>query len=394
MRNQTRVIVMVLAVTLGLALAGVAWAAEPLVLGTVYGMTGPLGWIGDEAIKGAELRVEEINKAGGVNGQPLKLVKYDSEDKAEKAVVQVKKLIQSDKAVAILGPTPTGPSLAVLPIVNEMKIPTFVVSGGIPINARILPRALERKERTYLFALSIGTRIQNEMKVLHMKRRGVKTFANIEPATEIGEISAEQYEMVARKHGLQLLGREKYDPTGTDFTPQLAKLKALRPEALGTMASGKDAAILAKNFHQLGFNIPFYISDANISPRFISLLGDATANLYAAGVKTVVGLAELADTDPQKAVIRAFRERYEAKYGKTDKSMFFEGVGYDSVSLAAEAIRAVGTSGEKLLDYLEALKGFQGVNGVYSFSSGNHRGYGPDQLVIVTIRGNKWVVTE
>lgn len=183
---------------------------------------------------------------------------------------------------------------------------------------------------------------------------------------------------------------EKYDPASLDLTPQLIKLKALAPQALVTMASGADGAIMVKNFHQLGMNIPLITSDANVTSSFIKSLEGKTENIFAPGPKSTAPVETLKPDDPSRGKILAFMQAYEKKFGKKSQSINWEGVGYDSAMLIFEAIKRVGTDHEKMQEYIENLKGFLGVNAIYSFAPTNHRGYSVDQISMFRIQDNVW----
>jgi branched-chain amino acid transport system substrate-binding protein len=134
-------------------------------------------------------------------------------------------------------------------------------------------------------------------------------------------------------------------------------------------------------------------SDANLSKKFISLLGENTENVYTVGAK--ISFPDLLkDSDPQKKIIYDFQKTFQAKYNKEPKSWFFAAVGYDSALMFIKAIEAVGTDGEKMRDWLESQTSFQGVQALYSWSDLDHRGIGLDQCAILGIKDGNWVVAE
>jgi branched-chain amino acid transport system substrate-binding protein len=98
----------------------------------------------------------------------------------------------------------------------------------------------------------------------------------------------------------------------------------------------------------------------------------------------------LKDSNPQKKRILDFVKRYEAKYGKKPKSMFFAPLGYDTATMFINAMKAVGTDGEKIRDYIESHK-LEGIQADYTFSDLDHRGIGVDQASVMKIEGGEWV---
>ncbi len=370
--------------------AGIALAGETVKLGAAYSMTGRIGWIGEDCVNGAKLAVDEANAKGGINGKKIELVVYDTKTNPDTARTVFEKLIKKDKVAAICGPVITQSTQTVMPLAEKYKIPYAAVSGGIQINAVILPEYKKKGKKCYTWAMSIGTPRQDEVKTIWLKKQGYKKLGNIEPLSQMGDLSAAMYEKWAKKYGLELVIKEKFDNKGTDFTTQMSKIKAAGADCIGTMASGGPATILVKNRDQVGMkDVPMMTSDANLSKKFIKLLSGNTANVYTVGA--ISNYADyLKDSNPQKARILDFVKRYEAKFGKKPRSMFFAPCGYDTALMFINAMKAVGTDGEKIRDYAETHK-LEGIQADYTFSDLDHRGIGVDQASVMKIKGDEWV---
>jgi branched-chain amino acid transport system substrate-binding protein len=373
---------------------GMAHAADTIKIGCAYGMTGRIGWIGEDCVNGAKLVVDEINAEGGINGKKVELVVYDTKTNPDTARTVFQKLIKKDKALAICGPVITQSTQMVMPIAEKYKVPYAAVSGGIQINAVILPEYKKEGKKCYTWALSIGTPRQDEIKTIWLKKKGYKNLGNIEPLSQMGDLSAAMYEKWGKKYGLKVVAKEKFDNKGTDFTTQMSKIKAAGADCIGSMASGGPATILVKNRDQVGMkDVPMMTSDANLSKKFIKLLGENTGNVYTVAAK-IQYASYLKDNDPQKEVILNFQKRFKGKFNKEPKSWFFASVGHDSALMFVKAIKAVGTNGEKIRDWLEHQNKFQGAQAVYSWSSLDHRGIGVDQASVMKIEGGDWVPAE
>ena len=369
---------------------GIVFAADTIKLGAAYSMTGRIGWIGEDCVNGAKLAVDEVNAKGGINGKQIELVVYDTKTNPDTARTVFEKLIKKDKVAAICGPVITQSTQTVMPLAEKYKIPYAAVSGGIQINAVILPKYKKEGKKCYTWAMSIGTPRQDEVKTLWLKKKGYKKLGNIEPLSQMGDLSAAMYAKWAKKYGMELVIEEKFDNKGTDFTTQMSKIKAAGADSIGTMASGGPATILVKNRDQVGMkDVPMMTSDANLSKKFIKLLGENTFNVYTVGaISNYVDY--LKDSDPQKARILDFVKKYEAKFGKKPRSMFFAPCGYDTALMFINAMKAVGTDGEKIRDYAENHK-LDGIQATYTFSDLDHRGIGVDQASVMKIKGGEWV---
>jgi branched-chain amino acid transport system substrate-binding protein len=369
---------------------GMVYAADTIKLGVAYSMTGRIGWIGEDGVNGAKLAVDEANARGGINGKKIELVVYDTKTNPDTARTVFEKLIKKDKVVAICGPVITQSTQTVMSIAEKYKMPHAAMSGGIQINAVILPDYQKKGKKSFTWAMSIGTPRQNEVKAVWLKKHGYKKIGNIEPLSQMGDLSALMYDKWAAKYGLSVVAKEKFDNKGTDFTTQMSKIKAAGADSIGTMASGAPASILVKNRDQVGMShVPMMTSDANLSKKFINLLKGSTGNVYTVGALSNYA-QYLPDSHPQKKAVLDFAERFKAKYGKMPKSMFFAPVGYDSALMFINAIRAVGTDGEKIRDYVEAHE-VKGIQAYYRFSPLDHRGIGLDQASVMKIVGDNWV---
>jgi len=107
--------------------------ADSYKVGAVFSVTGRTSFLGHPEKKTAELVVDQINKAGGINGKKLELLVYDTEGDATKTNLAVKKLITQDKVCAVIGPSLSGTSMAVVPLAEKYKIPLVSVAASYKI---------------------------------------------------------------------------------------------------------------------------------------------------------------------------------------------------------------------------------------------------------------------
>src|SRR5512133_2759390 len=98
-----------------LALAAPALPAEPIKIGAIFSVTGPASFLGEPERNTVKMLEAQINKAGGVLGRPLEVIVYDDETDATKAVTAFDRLVKKDQVVAVVGPSTTGSTLAIVP---------------------------------------------------------------------------------------------------------------------------------------------------------------------------------------------------------------------------------------------------------------------------------------
>ena len=111
---------------------GPALAADPgitdteIVIGDVEPLTGPPALLGVAASIGHKIAIAEANAAGGINGRKIKYVLEDDGYVTARTIQGVKKVIDVDKAFALLGISGSGQSIAVMPLLEKAGIPTVI----------------------------------------------------------------------------------------------------------------------------------------------------------------------------------------------------------------------------------------------------------------------------
>ena len=102
-------------------------------IGAVFSVTGRASFLGDPEKKTAEMVVEQVNQKGGINGVPIELIIKDSQGDATKANLAVKKLITRDKVLAVIGPSRSGNSIAVIPLAEKFQTPLLSCAASYKI---------------------------------------------------------------------------------------------------------------------------------------------------------------------------------------------------------------------------------------------------------------------
>ena len=119
-----------LAGSLALVLGFAAPAFADIEIGATISETGPASFLGDPEAKTLKMLVEEINAAGGVNGEKLELIVYDDGGDPNKARTFATRLVEDDEVVAVIGGTTTGTSMAIIPVLGDAEVPFISLAGG------------------------------------------------------------------------------------------------------------------------------------------------------------------------------------------------------------------------------------------------------------------------
>jgi branched-chain amino acid transport system substrate-binding protein len=270
---------------------------EAIKIGAFFALSGPNAPIGTPTKLVAEMVVDQINKAGGINGRKIEMVMGDTESDPAKAATIAKKFIHTDKVAAIIGPTSTGEGMNVKKIVEEAGIPTFMTVGGDPV-------IMGGKFGAYTYVFKSPQRSSTAVEKLygHLKEKKLTKVALLTASDPFGKDGAKWLEDLAPKYGLTLVSMESFGPKDIDMTAQLTKVKNANPQAIVVWTIGPAGAIVAKNKAQLGIKIPLFQCHGQPGPEYIQLAGKASEGDAMPATK-LMAAAQLPDKDPQKPVI-------------------------------------------------------------------------------------------
>lgn len=366
-------------------MVGTAWA-EPIKIGAFFDLTGPSSAIGTPTKLVAEMVVKKINDEGGINGVPLQLVIADDEGDPTKAALIVKKFTESDKVVAIIGPTRTDTGMAAKPTIEQMKVPTFMTVGGDPVIA-----GGKFGPFHWTFKSPQRTTIAVKKVYAYLKQKGMQKIAIMTAADGFGKDGKGALETLADEYGIKIVAAESFQATDSDMTAQLINIKTASPDAIVCWTIGKAGSIVAKNIKQLGIQVPLFQCHGLPDPKYIELAGKASEGNIMPSTKLMVA-SQLPDTDPQKKVILEFVRLYKDvfHYDQQFPINTHSGYAWDAIYIVANAMKKAGTDNEKLRDAIEKTTGYVGVSGTYNITAEDHNGLGLDSMVLVQISEGQW----
>jgi branched-chain amino acid transport system substrate-binding protein len=364
--------------------AGFAAAAEPIKIGAVFAITGPASWLGEPERDTAKMVAEEINVAGGIGGRPIELIIEDDGGDETKSVLAVKKLIDKDNVVAIIGPSTSGTSMAVKGIAEEKKVPLISCAAAITI---VTPVA----ERKWVFKTAQSDTHAAQRIFEYMKGKGIAKVAILTVQNGFGDSGRKELLAAAPAFGITVAADERYGQGDTDMTAQLTKIKGTDAQAIVNWSIGPTQVIVTKNVRQLGITLPFFQSHGFGNTKNLEQAGEAAEGVHAVMGRLLVAEG-LPETHPQKKVLMAYKKAYESKFGKEVST--FGGHAYDALQVLVQAVKTAGTDREKLRDAIETTKGFVGTAGVFNFSAEDHNGLTKDAFEILKVKGGKFTLAD
>jgi len=356
-------------------------AKAPIKIGGLFSITGPNSFLGEPERNSMQLLAEQINAKGGINGRPLELVIYDDEGDEAKAVLNASKLIEKDQVLAIVGPSLTGTTMAVIPIVEKAQVPLISCAAGVKITTPVKKWVFKTPQTDVMAVAKLYE---------FMKRQGIRKIAVLSVSNAYGDSGREQLLEQASGAGLQVVADEKFGASDADMTPQLTKLRGLNPEAIVCWGTNPGPAVVAKNMQQLGLKIPLYQSHGIASKKFIELAGTAADGIVLPTGKILVAKS-LPDNDPQKPVLLKYIADYEAKYKSAVSG--FGGYAWEGLDMIILALQKAGADRAKLRDEIEKVNGYVGISGIFRLSPQDHNGLSKDEaFVMVRIINGDWQI--
>jgi branched-chain amino acid transport system substrate-binding protein len=364
-------------------LAAPAVQAENIKIGAIFAVTGGASFLGGPEARSAEMVVEDINKAGGINGNKVELIIKDSGANPEKAISFAKQLIEEDKVLAIIGPSTSGETMKLKKIAEQGKTP-LISCGAAEVIVNPVAKYVFKTPQKDSFAVK---KIYGEMKNL-----GITKIAVVAGNTGFGKAGKAQLLKAAADFGIEVVAAETYDKKATDLTALVAKLMANKDiQAVVNWSIVPAQAIIAKNMRQAGWEVPLFQSHGFGNIKYVEAAGAAAEGIiFPAGRLLITD--SLADSNPQKALLLKYKNDYESRYKEAAST--FGGHGYDAITILAKAIANGGTDRDKLRDAIENIKDLPGTGGVFTFSPEDHNGLDIESFVMLTVKDGKFVAYE
>ncbi|MBN2739761.1 MAG: ABC transporter substrate-binding protein [Rhodobacteraceae bacterium] len=367
-----------------LVVLGSTAAMADIKLGASLSASGPAAFLGDPEAKTIEMMVDQINEAGGINGEKIDLVLYDDGGDPNKARTFATRLVEDDEVVAIIGGSTTGTTMSILSVAEDAEVPFISLAGAIQIIDPV---------RRWVFKTPHTDRMACEKIFSDMQQKGITKIGMISGTDGFGASMQAQCKDVAPKYAIEILADETYGPQDADMTPQLTKIRNTDGvQAILNPGFGQGPAIVTRNKAQLGIDLPLYESHGVASDGFIKLAGAAAAEGVRLPGTALLVAAILPDSDPQKPVVTAYKAAYEAKYGETVST--FGGYAHDAVDLMTNAMKTGGSDPAAIRDALEATQGYVGTTGIYSFSPEDHLGLDLSAFKMLEIRDGGWTLID
>ena len=356
--SMTRRLLFAGAVAIFAALSPAA-AQVTVKVGLVAAMSGQSAKSGEAIVRGLSVAIDEINANGGVLGKKLELVVRDDESNPAKGVIAARELAQREKVVALFGGLDTPVSIAIVPFVNQAKIPFMGVwAAGTPITRN-------GAAENYAFRVSAVDEIVDKALVDY----SVKKYATKKPGMILinnpwGESNEKGLKAALADKKIDYAAVEKFETNDVDVVPQLTRLKQAGADVLYLVANVAPSAQVVKSLDRMGWDVPIVSHWGPAGGRFSELAGPSAAKVHFIQTYSFSGkLSPKGET-----VLAALKKKYPEIKSLADVT---PAVGianaYDAMHLTALAIQKAGsTEGQKVRDGFYAIDTYDGLIKNYS----------------------------
>lgn len=313
-------------------------------IGFIGPLTGDVAGLGTDGLNGAQMAVEKINAAGGIAGKQVKLIAEDGRCAGADAAAAAQKLMNVDKVVAVIGGMCSGETLAAAPVANGAKVVLLSPTASSPdvTNAG-----------DFVFRDYPSDALKTTAMAAFFREKGWTKVAMISENTDFSQ--GFRASLTSKLPEGALVFDEVVEPGTKDFRTLMTRLKDMDFDVF--IPNGNSDSVIGPMMQQLreaGLTQVAIVHDAGDSVTMAKDLPEATEGLLVINVSSEVRDA-------------SFASDFKAAYGDPKYGISFAGYAYDAANVLFAAIAGGATDGDAIRNYLNAVEGYEGVVGTFSF---------------------------
>jgi len=266
--NRTKVLLAALAAGM-LSLSTAGWAA-PVKVGVVIPLSGLTSQIGDKVKAAYTLAQEEINAAGGINGEKLQFVFADHQGKPDIGAREAERLVEQEHVVALTGSYESGVTLAVAQVAERRKVPYLVPYSA---SNRITESGLK-----YTYRTRPPSRLWVDAMFKYLEAAGKQSGKPIDKIAILtedgayGQGTGDDIKAAAAKYGKQIVATETFHGGAQDLTAQISKIKASGADAILAASYLNDTMKAIQTMNLLQYKRPYMtIGTGEVDAGFFQL---------------------------------------------------------------------------------------------------------------------------
>lgn len=344
MKNNIIKILVIIIVIFGIALiVGQIWSTNIITIGGLFNVTGYAGFAGESSKNGFLMAVEDF----GLSDESVRVVIEDAQSDLKSAVSGATKLVEIDKAIAVIGPEWTEFGEVVSPVASKHKVP--FISPWIVAEAPFV-------KPPYFWSAFPSDRVEHTKLIEYLSMNSYKRVVLVYSNNYWSKTNTDVFKEEAKKNGsVEIISEHTLDQTTRDFRTVITKIKSDNPDIV-YVAIGEDeghGAFVAQA-RQLGLTVPIGTNVARVgSPimkeKYPNLLYDQVFAQMLSSPK-----------------LKEFEDKYEKRFGKKPEAPS-AAVSYDMTMIVLDAIKSGAHNSDQVISYLYTMDPYDGYSGVIAF---------------------------
>jgi branched-chain amino acid transport system substrate-binding protein len=373
-----------LAVVCGVVWSGAFAQQEPIKIGVIQPLSGPVAASGNYVRMGAEIGRDWINARGGVLGRKVELLIEDNKSDPKEAATAAEKLIVRDKVPVIVGAWGSSMTLAAMPKLEEYGVPMIVETSSAA--------TITKRGNPWIFRISPPSEMEALGLEKYLKDLGVKKADFLAVNTDWGRGAVGAFGDILKKSGASVGLAEFMEQAATDMNAQITKMKAGDADTLFLTTAVEQLTLVLRQAQEQRLTRKIVTTGGSSSPsQLIKQAGPAAEGTY----HILFFLPWFPEAMPDGKLAKAFVDEWNKRGHPFDG--LTEGFrGHDGVLTAAEAIKTAGKPDPKAVRDALWKVNLMGVNGPIKFEkdgpAGKESGQSKPSIFIVQIRDGKIVL--
>jgi len=329
---------------------GSSAAPAAFKVGVAGPMTGQYATYGASHKAGAQIALDELNAAGGVNGAKASMAIGDDLGDPQQAVLVAQGFIDDKNIVVVDGHMFSGATIAAAAKYQAAGLPMISPSATNPDITSL---------GSYIWRICMTDAVQGAgLAKYSVTTLGKKNIAVIYDNSDYGRGLADAYVSGVKSAGANIVAQQQYATGDTDFSSQLTKIKAANPDLLFMSGYYPEGSKIAQQARQLGMNVQMLGSDGYASDQLPKLGGAAVEGML---------VSTFFDYTKKDPAVQKFVAAYKAKYHGANPD-WFAANSYDVIMLAAKAAENAGSNSRSAInDALGKIGTYQGISGAITF---------------------------
>jgi branched-chain amino acid transport system substrate-binding protein len=362
-------------------LPGSAQQADPIKIGVIQPLSGPVAASGNYVRMGTEIARDWINARGGVLGRQIQLVIEDNKSDPKEAASAAEKLIVRDKVPAIMGAWGSSMTLAVMPKLEEYGVPMVVETSSAA--------SITKKGNPWIFRISPPS----EMEALGLQKYlgdlGIKRADFLAVNTDWGRGAVTAFGDSLKRQGGSVGAVEFMDQAATDMSAQVTKIRGTGGDTLFLTTSVEQITLVLKQSQEQRLGRKIVTTGGSSSPdQLMRQAGAAAEGTY----HILFFLPWFPEAMPDGKLAKAFVDEW-SKRGHPFAGLTEGFRGHDGVLTIAEGIRLAGKAEPKAIQQALWQVKLMGVNGPIKFDKdgppGKESGQSQPSIFVVQIKDGK-----